>query len=81
MFYLFYKAYKGILIYQIFGAIAGFAVGSFIPNVYLSFFVSGAVYVAIAFSGFLLFGKNAEEKIMISKILNKFLRKIKKRVN
>ena len=76
-FYLFYKAYKGILIYQILGAIVGFAVGKFIPNVYLSFLASGVVYVSIAFSGFLLFGKNAEEKIMINNLLGKVFKRIK----
>ena len=79
-FYLFYKAYKGILIYQILGAGIGFISGRFIPNVYLSFLVSGVVYVAIAFSGFLLFGKNAEEKAIINKVLCKFLKKTKKQV-
>lgn len=77
VFYLFYKAYKGILLYQILGAAIGFVVGKFIPNVYLSFLVSGVVYVAVAFSGFLIFGKNAEEKIMINKVLGKFFKKIK----
>lgn len=76
-FYLFYKAFKGILPYQVLGAAIGFAVGRFIPNVYLSFLVSGVVYVAVAFSGFLLFGRNAEEKDMINKLLNKFLKKTK----
>ena len=77
VFYLFCKAYKGILIYQILGAIVGFCIGTFIPNVYLSFLVSGVVYIVIALSGFLLLGKNAEEKIMIDKILSKFLKKLK----
>lgn len=72
VFYLFYKAYRGILLYQILGATVGYLIGQIIPNVYASFFVSGTVYVIIAFGGYLLFGKNKEEKELISRVIRKF---------
>lgn len=73
--YLFYRAYKGILSYQMIGAIVGYLVGRIIPNVYFSFVVSGMTYILIAFGGFLLFGKNDKEKQMIDKVCSKFKRK------
>jgi len=73
--YLFLKSFKGILIYQILGAVAGFLLAYFINNTVMAFLAGGIVYVMCAFGGFLLFGKNAEEKEKIGKILNKLKRK------
>ena len=71
VFYLFCKAYKGILLYQIIGAVVGYLVGQIISNVYVSFIMSGMVYVIIALGGFFLFGKNNEEKNIVTNVLRK----------
>lgn len=73
--YMFFKTYRGILIYQIIGALAAYFVGTLISNVYLSFIVSGVLFVLIAFGGFALLGKNDTEKATVGKILSKFRRK------
>jgi O-antigen/teichoic acid export membrane protein len=73
--YLFYRAYKGILLYQIAGAIVGYAIGQFISNKYISLLVGGIVYCIISFGGFLLWGKNEEEALMINKITRKITRR------
>lgn len=75
VFYMFYKTYKGILVYQIVGAIVAYFVGQLISNVYVSFVVGGCLYVFVAFIGFFLFGKNKYEKELVSKVLNKIRRK------
>lgn len=74
VFYLFYKAYKGILLYQIIGAVVGYLVGQTISNVYVSFIMSGTVYIIIAFGGFLLFGKNNKEKNAVINVIRKFVK-------
>ncbi len=62
IFHLFYETYKGILPYQILGTISGYFIGNAIPNVYLSFVVSGCTYVIIAFGGYLLSKKIRKRK-------------------
>ena len=66
--YLFRNIYKGIIPYQTLGAIAGFAAGHFIHNVYIAFLVSGIVYVIVSFGGFLLLGKNKKEEDFMGKL-------------
>ena len=70
--YLFRQIFKGILLYQILGAAGGLLVGWLIPNVYVAFVAAGMTYVAIAFGGYLLFGKTEEEAAMIGKFLRRF---------
>ena len=70
--YMLVNTYKGILIYQIAGAVLGFVVGHLIPNVYVSFVAGGITYVLVAFGGFCVFGKNEQEATMIKKLLHKF---------
>lgn len=72
--YLFHQIFKGILLYQILGAAGGLLVGWLIPNVYVAFVAAGMTYVAIAFGGYLLFGKTEEEAAMIGKFLRRFKR-------
>lgn len=71
--YLYRNIYKGILFFQVVGGGIGFFVGSLVNNVYVAFLLSGCTYVAIAFGGFLLFGKNETEEETIKKILGKVL--------
>lgn len=69
--YLFANIYKGLIPYQMLGAIVGFIIGRLIYNVYIAFLVSGMVYVIVSFGGFLLFGKNEKEGTYVQKILLK----------
>lgn len=69
--YMYFKTYKGILIYQILGAIAGFFVGKIPMNTYLSFLLGGITFVVIAFGGYFLLGRNSAEKEITSKIIKK----------
>lgn len=74
--YVFRKAYQGILIYQMLACALSFTVAYFIPNVYLAFLAGTVTFVAVLGVGYLFFGANEEEKKMIDKILVRF--KIKK---
>jgi hypothetical protein len=78
VFYLLFKTYKGIVLYQIIGAGTGYILGILIQNTVLSFLVAGCVYVLIAFGGFLLFGKNKYENQAVLGIIGKIKGKIKK---
>ena len=73
--YLFKNIFKGILPYQLLGAIVGFLVGTLIENTIISFLIAGFTYVIIAFGCYLMLGKNENEKIMLKKILNKIFKK------
>ena len=79
--YLYYNAYKGILVFQILGAVAGFFAGYFIDNTVISFLVAGFTYVFVSFGGILLSGKNQVErnaiKKLFKKIFGKFFKKTK----
>ncbi len=75
VFHMFYNAYKGILAYQILGALVGYLLGALVANVYFSFLVGGVVFVLIAFGGYFLFGKSEEEKKLFLACLNRFKRK------
>lgn len=75
--YLFYKAFKGILLYQILGAIIGFLIDYLlIDGLIVGFICGGFAYVIIAFGGFILLGKSKEEKILIKNLVLKLKRKI-----
>ena len=60
--HLFYRTYKGILLYHTIGAGVGFFVGNQIPNMYLSLLASGMTYVIIAFGGYLIYEKISKRK-------------------
>ena len=60
--FLYFQAYKGILIYQICGALIGFGVGFVIKNQYISFFAGGFAYILVSFGGFIFKGMNPIEK-------------------
>ncbi|MBS5736906.1 MAG: polysaccharide biosynthesis protein [Clostridiales bacterium] len=66
--YMFRHALKGILIYQIIGAAAGFAAGYFIENTILSFLVSGFTFVIVFGIGYMAFGATEKERNKIKKI-------------
>ena len=78
VFYLLFKTYKGIVLYQILGAIVGYLSGSLISNVYISFVVAGCAYVLVAFSGYFLLGTTKEEKGMLLGLINKLKRRVSK---
>ena len=67
--YMFFKTYKGILVYQFLGMAAALIVGKLIENIYLSFIAGGVLFVIIALGGFILFGMNDEERKMLHRIL------------
>ncbi len=73
--YMFGQVYKGILIFQILGAAAGFTVSYLLPYDILSLIIGGIVYLIVSFGGFILFGKNKDEKKFIDVIVKKLLRK------
>ena len=66
--YMFRHALKGILIYQIIGAAAGFAAGYFIENTIISFLVSGFTFVIVFGIGYMAFGATEKERNKIKKI-------------
>ncbi len=78
MIYLFGKAYKGILIYQIIGTMAGFAIAWLIPNTVLAFLLGGISFVSIFACGFFLFGATTQEKRQLSNILHRIITVFKK---
>lgn len=67
--YLFRHTYKGIVSYQIIGAILGYFVGQLFGNNYVAFLVAGGTYIIISLGGFLLFGKSEEEGAMLKKYI------------
>ena len=69
--YHFVNACKGILVYQILGAAAGYAIGTLLTNVYGSFIAAGCVYVLVSFGGFALFGKNEYEAAVMRNYADK----------
>lgn len=73
--YLFKNIFRGILLFQIVGALIGFAAGSLIENVYAAFLVAGFIYVLIAFGGFYLFGMNENEQQLTNKVLQKITKR------
>ncbi len=75
--YLFLNVFKGLLPFQIAGAIIGYFVGTLIANVYISFVAAGFTYVIIAFGCFYLFGKTESESQLIKGFVDKVLRKSK----
>lgn len=78
VFYMYRKTFKGILPFQLIGAVVAFMVGQNITNIYLSFLVSGVIFVVISLGSFIIIGKNETEKNMIKSILNKVLKIIKR---
>lgn len=69
--YMFAKSFKGILIYQMIGAVAGYFTGQLIQNVYLSFIAAISVFLFISLLGFLFLGINNLEKQRIIEIKKK----------
>ena len=69
--YLFVRSYRGILLYQIFASLCAYVIGISISNKYLSFFVAIVSYLALFLVGFLVIGKNEEEKIYLKKFFRR----------
>lgn len=68
---MYWLTFKGILIYHLIGAAAGFAAGYFIKNSYLSFLAGGGAYVIVFFAGYLLFGMNKDEKDKLKGLIHR----------
>lgn len=66
--YLFYKSYKGILIFQIIGMIVSLLMKIYFKSTIVSFIVCSLIYVVISLSGYILIGTNDEEKNMITNL-------------
>ena len=71
VFYMYFKTFHGILLFQILATAISMVVIHFISNVYLSFFVGGILFVVLFALGYLLLGTNKAEKRIILKVKNK----------
>lgn len=74
--YMYQKIYKGIVIYQLLGALIAYFVGLLITDIQISFIVSGSLFLVISSGGFLLFGRTSSERRMINKILKRIRSKL-----
>lgn len=64
---LYKESTKGIIVFESVGAIAGYYLGSLVPNVYLSFIVSGVSFVLICVFLMYFFGINSDERKSLRK--------------
>ena len=69
--YLFKNVYKGVLVFQIIGAVAGYFSGNLVTNPYGSFVLGGGIYVLISLGGYLWLGRNDQEKVFVKGFLAK----------
>lgn len=76
--YLFRKSFSGLLIWLIAAAAVSAPLTYVIKNLWLSFFVSAAVFLAVGSAGILLFGLNKAEKAACSRALLKIRHMIRK---
>lgn len=74
--YLFYKIFRGILLWQIIASIVCLQVKSYLSNIYVSFVITGILYLTISFGGWMLFGANNNEKTYAKKMIQKVKGKI-----
>ena len=70
--YLYREAYKGILLYQIIGAFAGYIVSECIASAFSAMLLGGIVYILVSWGGYLLFGQTKQEKELLRKFFLKF---------
>lgn len=73
--YLFKQTFKGILPFQILGAVAALAAQGIFHSAWTSFIGGGVIYVAVAMSGYVLFGCNQQEKDMIHTMLKRAIKR------
>lgn len=71
IFRIYKYAMKGIIPFEIVGAIVGYSLGQIINNVYLSFIISGTVFVLISGGLIYFFGFSATERL---KLKNKIIK-------
>ena len=69
--WLFRQAFRGILVYLMFGCGVAFGISNLFDNVYASFLIGGIAFVVISLGGYCMFGMNEEEKRSIKKLLNR----------
>ena len=69
--YMFANIYRGILPYQVLGAVFGYVFSGLFDNLYLAFFTGGTVYCLLFFSMFWLFGADQEEKSRLRKMIHR----------
>lgn len=72
--YLYIQSMVNIVPFQLIAAIFGFFIGLCIKNKYLSFLVSGLLYVVISSILLYFFGVNNQEKEMLKKLIRKIRR-------
>ena len=73
--YLFFHAYKGILIFQFLSGVIVFFIAQLFTYDIIAFLVGGILYLALSFSLIAIFGLNDYEKNKLEVFINKFKRK------
>lgn len=71
IFYLYRRAFSGILPSLVLGCAAGFTVGFLVENEWLSFLAGGVVFVAVTLGIYILFGATAGERTVIRRFLRR----------
>jgi O-antigen/teichoic acid export membrane protein len=69
--WLFRQAFRGIWLYLVLGCAVALAVGQMISGQFISFLVSGCLFVVIALGGYMCFGMTESEKQLLRKIVNR----------
>jgi O-antigen/teichoic acid export membrane protein len=69
--WLFRQAFRGIWLYLVLGCVVALAVGQMISGQFISFLVSGCLFVVIALGGYMCFGMTESEKQLLRKIVNR----------
>lgn len=72
--YLFKNILRGLVPAQIIGAIVGYLAGMVIENVYISFLISGGLFVVVSVGCYWMFGFNSSEKARAKSLISKFTR-------
>ena len=73
--YLFFYAYKGILIFQILSGVIVFFIAQLFTNDIIALLVGGILFLVLSFSLFAIFGLNDYEKSKLEVFIYKFKRK------
>lgn len=69
--YLFREAFRGILIWLMIACAAAGLISNSIPNIFMSFVISGVVFVLVFFTGFFAFGAGKGEKENLKRLLHR----------
>lgn len=66
------KVFRGIVPYQILGVAIAWTSGMFINDTLISFGVGGCLFILVSLGGFLLWGAEENEKMLLNKIIARF---------